>query len=371
MKPLDIFLVTAPGLEPLLAAEALALGFTGATPASGGVTFAGHWPAIWRANLQLRGATRVLVRLGKFRVFHLDELERLAMDFPWEATFRPDVGVRIEVSAKASKVDNIEAITQRIAKALHATVGTPISDSAPVTLRVRIDNNLCLLSVDTSGDALHIRGHKQFIGKAPMRETFGSLILRHCGYDGTRPLVDPMCGSGTFPIEAAEIARALAPGRSRSFAFQHLASFHPERWAAEQAKITPRTTNLRFYGSDRDAGAITGAGENAERAGVADIITFKHHAISDLPRPDGDTGVVMVNPPYGGRIGSKKDLFALYGALGKTLLQNFGGWKVGLVTSEPGLAKSTDLPFTKNRLTFSHGGTPVTIYQTAPLPRAT
>jgi len=369
MKPLDIFLVTAPGLEDLLAQEALALGFTGATRAPGGVTFAGHWPAIWRANLRLRGATRVLVRIGKFRVFHLDELERLAMEFPWEDTFRPDVPLRIDVTVKASKVDNKDAITQRLAKALQATVGVTVSDTASLTLRVRIDNNLCLLSVDTSGDALHIRGHKQFIGKAPMRETFGSLILRHCGYDGTRPLVDPMCGSGTFPIEAAEIARGLAPGRSRQFAFQNLASFHAERFAAEQAKITPQDTDLRFYGSDRDAGAVKGAGENAARSGVDDLITFKHHAISDLPRPDGPTGLVMVNPPYGGRIGNKKQLFALYGALGKTLAQNFHGWRVGLVTSESSLAKSTALPWTKDRLTFNHGGMGVTVYQTGPLNR--
>jgi len=322
MKPLDIFCVTVPGLEPLLAEEALALGLSGATPVKGGVTFAGHWNAIWRANLRLRGATRVLVRIGKFRVFHLDELERLAMDFPWEDTFRPDVPLKIEVTSKASKVDNTEAITQRIAKALQATVGVTVSDSAAITLRVRIDNNLCLLSVDTSGDPLHIRGHKQFIGKAPMRESFGSLILRHCGYDGTRPLVDP---------------------------------------------IETDDTNLRFYGSDRDAGAVKGAGENAERAGVADIITFKHHAISDLPRPDGPPGLVMVNPPYGGRIGNKRDLFALYGALGKTLTQNFAGWKVGLVTSEPSLAKSTALPWVKDRLTFDHGGMKVSIYQTGPL----
>ncbi len=367
MKPLDIFCVTVPGLEPLLAEEALALGLSGATPVKGGVTFAGHWNAIWRANLRLRGATRVLVRIGKFRVFHLDELERLAMDFPWEDTFRPDVPLKIEVTSKASKVDNTEAITQRIAKALQATVGVTVSDSAAITLRVRIDNNLCLLSVDTSGDPLHIRGHKQFIGKAPMRESFGSLILRHCGYDGTRPLVDPMCGSGTFPIEAAEIARGLAPGRSRAFAFENLASFHAERFAAELAKIETDDTDLRFYGSDRDAGAVKGAGENAERAGVADIITFKHHAISDLPRPDGPPGLVMVNPPYGGRIGNKRDLFALYGALGKTLTQNFAGWKVGLVTSEPSLAKSTALPWVKDRLTFDHGGMKVSIYQTGPL----
>lgn len=368
MKPLDIFLVTAPGFEETLATEARALGFTGATAIPGGVSFAGHWPAIWRANLFLRGATRVLVRIGKFRVFHLDELERLAMEFPWEDTFRPDVPIKIEVSTKASKVDNTLAISQRISKALQATAGVNVAAEAEVTLRVRIDNNLCLLSIDTSGEALHIRGHKQFIGKAPMRESLAALMLRYCGYDGTEPVIDPMCGSGTFPIEAAEIARNLAPGRSRSFAFQKLASFHTERWAKVQAEAAPKDTDLRFYGSDRDAGGVKGAGENAQRSGVAENITFRHHAISDLTRPDGQPGLIIVNPPYGGRIGNKKQLFALYGALGKTIAGQFKGWRVGLVTTEPSLAKSTTLPFNKNRLTFPHGGMKVTLYQTGPLP---
>lgn len=368
MKPLSIFLATAPGFEDTLKAEALDLGLTGATSVPGGVTFAGHWPAIWRANYYLRGATRVLVQIGKFRVFHLDELERLAMDFPWEVTFRPDVPLNIEVVSKASKVDNKDAISQRIAKALQATLGTTISDKAPVTLKVRIDHNVCILSIDTSGDPLHIRGHKQFIGKAPMRESLASLMLRYCGYAGHEPVVDPMCGSGTFPIEAAEIARKLAPGRSRSFAFEHLATLHADRWAQVKAEHAPVETDLQFWGSDRDAGGVKGASENAERSGVTENTTFKHHAISDLGRPDGPPGLIMVNPPYGGRIGNKKQLFALYGALGKTINAGFKGWRVGLVTSEPSLAKSTALPFRKERLTFPHGGMKVTLFQTGPLP---
>ncbi|SEW18099.1 putative N6-adenine-specific DNA methylase [Cognatiyoonia koreensis] len=368
MKPLNIFLATAPGFEDMLEAEARDLGLTGASAVAGGVTFAGHWPAIWRANYYLRGATRVLVQIGKFRVFHLDELERLAMEFPWDTTFKPDSEIGLDFTTKSSKVNNISAISQRLAKALRATVGVSVDEKAPVTLRVRIDNNVCMLSVDTSGDPLHIRGHKQFVGKAPMRESLAALMLRKCGYDGSELVVDPMCGSGTFPIEAAEIARNLAPGRSRDFAFQHLATFQPDRFAAIKEDRPARDTDLHFYGSDRDAGGVKGAGENAARAGVDDIITFAHHAISDLQRPAGKPGLVMVNPPYGGRIGNKKQLFALYGALGKTLRGGFSGWRVGLVTSESGLAKVTELPWQKNRLTFPHGGMRVTLSQTGPLP---
>lgn len=367
MKPLDIFLATAPGFEDTLAQEALALGFTGATAVPGGVQFAGHWPAIWRANLLLRGATRVLARIGRFRAFHLNELEQKAAEIRWQDTFRTDLPLKIEVTTRASKIYHEKAAAERIATALTRSCGITVQPEAPITLRLRIDSNLCTFSVDTTGDPLHIRNHKAFVGKAPMRETLAALMLRHCGYTGDEPVLDPMCGSGTFPIEAAEIARGLAPGRSRGFAFEHLATFQPERWETVKAAVQPNQTDLHFFGSDRDAGATKGAAANATRAEVADLITFKTHAISDLQRPEGPPGLVMVNPPYGGRIGGKGQLYALYGSLGKTLMANFSGWRVGLVTSEPALAKATGLPLKKPGLTFPHGGLRVTLFQTDPL----
>jgi putative N6-adenine-specific DNA methylase len=367
MKPLDIFLVTAPGLEETLAQEALENGFTGATAVPGGVTFAGHWPAIWRANLNLRGATRVLVALTHFRAFHLSELDSHARAFPWLEIFRPDIPITVEVTCKNSKITNTKRASTCIETAISAASGIPIHADATVTLKVRIDDNACTFSVDTSGEPLHIRNHKEFIGKAPMRENYAAMLLRQCGYDGREPVVDPMCGSGTFVIEAAEIARNLIPGRARNFAFQNLATFHSGRWDKVNANVVTRSTDLHFYGSDRDAGAIKGSTENAQRAAVDDIITFSNHAISDLQRPEGPTGLVIVNPPYGARIGEKKQLFALYGALGKTLNERFKGWRVGVVTAEPGLAKATGLKLKQPNPPFQHGGIRVSLFQSAPL----
>ncbi len=361
-SPFEIFAVTVPGLEATLADEVAAAGFD-ATPVPGGVTFTGTWPDVWRANLTLRGATRILARIGSFRAFHLAQLDKRATKFDWLSILRPDVPVKIDVTTRASKIYHARAASQRIEKAL-ITAGITVTPDAQLVLKTRIDDNLVTFSLDTSGEALHIRNHKNFVGKAPMRENLAALFLRQCGYAGGEPVLDPMCGSGTFLIEAAEIAAGLLPGRSRSFAFEQLASFDPDQFNAMKTVPKPVATPS-FFGSDRDAGAIKGARENAARAGVD--IQFTQHAVSDLQRPDTPPGLIMVNPPYGGRIGNKKLLYGLYGALGKTILTSFSGWRVGLITSEAGLAKATDLPFKPDAGPISHGGIRITLFQTNPL----
>ncbi len=228
--PFEIFLVAPPGLENLLCAEALEKGFDGATVTPGGVTLTGGWPEVWRANLELRGASRVLARIGSFRAMHLAQLDKRSRKFPWADILRPDIPIRVDVTCKASRIYHAGAATQRIETALRESLGATIATDAPLRLMARIEDDLCTFSLDTSGEPLHKRGHKEAVGKAPMRETLASLFLRQCGYTGSEPVVDPMCGSGTFVIEAAEIARGLKPGRSRDFAFEQFASFDPGIW---------------------------------------------------------------------------------------------------------------------------------------------
>jgi putative N6-adenine-specific DNA methylase len=373
----EIFLAVPPGLEPTLAEEAAELDFPAPVVVPGGVTFQGGWPDVWRANLSLRGATRVLARIGSFRVLHLAQLDKRARKFDWAAVLRTDVPVRVEVTCKASKIYHAGAAKQRIETALRETLGVEVlsgpavEDAAEaaseIRLKARIEDDLCTFSIDTTGESLHKRGHKQAMAKAPLRETLAAIFLRQCGYDGTEPVVDPMCGSGTFVIEAAEMALGLLPGRARSYAFEKLVTFDVPSWDILKKNPPARETPLRFYGSDRDAGAIRAATANADRAGVSGITSLHCHAISDLPRPDGPAGIVMVNPPYGARIGDRKLLFALYGALGKTLAERFRGWRVGMVTSDPALAKATALPFLPPAPPVSNGGLKVTLYRTAPL----
>ena len=205
---LDIFLAVQPGLEALLAEEASALGFAPARVTGGGVEITGGWPEVWRANLCLRGASRVLVRVGSFRAQHLSQLDKLSRKLPWGDFLQEDVPVKVEATSSRSKLYHTGAIAERVARAS----GDPSGQEDAVRIFVRIDRDVCTVSVDTSGELLHRRGFKQAVGKAPLRETQAALFLRACGYDGQETVVDPMCGSGTFPIEAAEWAAGLMPG---------------------------------------------------------------------------------------------------------------------------------------------------------------
>lgn len=364
----EIFLVGTPGLDHVLLAEAVEAGFVECEKIPGGVRFTGGWPDVWRANLMLRGATRVLARIGEFRAFHLAQLDKRARKFPWSDVLRPDVPVRVEVTSRKSKIYHAGAATQRIETALKEELGVPIAADAPVVLKVRIEDDLCTISVDTSGESLHKRGHKVAVNKAPMRETMAALLLRECGYLGQEPVYDPMCGSGTFVIEAAEVAMGLAPGRSRTFAFEHLATFDPEHWSAMRDGVRTRPADQTFHGSDRDDGAIRMSLQNADRAGVSDITSFERKSVSDITPPTEQPGLIILNPPYGARIGDKKPLFALYGSLRSVLLDRFSGWRVAIVTTDPGLAKATQLPFARISAPIAHGGLKVKLYQTKPLP---
>lgn len=363
----EIFLAAPPGLEDVLADEAREAGFAEPQAVPGGVTTTGDWPEVWRANLTLRGAGRVLARIGSFRAFHLAQLDKRSRKFDWSAFLRPDVPVRVEVTCKESKIYHDRAARQRVETAIRETLGAPIEADAPVRVLVRIDDDLVTISLDTSGEPLHRRGHKEAIGKAPMRETLASLFLRQCGYDGTETVVDPMCGSGTFLLESAERAAGLLPGRSRSFAFEMLSNFDAEAWQNMRGSNAAVIEGPpRFFGSDRDDGAIRSSTANAKRAGVDIMCEFRRAPVSDVMRPTGRPGLVMVNPPYGARIGNRKLLFALYGSFGQVMRDRFAGWRVGMITSDAGLAKSTGLPF-KSGPPVSFGGLKVKIYQTGTL----
>ncbi|MGB0959250.1 MAG: THUMP domain-containing class I SAM-dependent RNA methyltransferase [Halocynthiibacter sp.] len=363
----EIFLTVPPGLEPTLLEEVRARGFASPEQIKGGVVIRGGWPDVWRANLELRGATKVLARFWSFRAFHLAQLDKRARKVPWHDILPKNEPVRVDVTCFKSKIYHAGAATQRIEKAIAEEHGATIAGDAEIRIKVRIDDNMCTFSIDTTGESLHKRGHKEAIGKAPMRETLAALFLRRCGYTGTEPVLDPMCGSGTFVIEAAEMAMGLQAGRARAFAFEKLANF--DAVAFEAMKKAPTgACDLTFYGRDRNQGVIGMATANANRAGVGEICNFDTHAISDLKRPEGPAGLVIVNPPYGGRIGNKGQLYALYGSLGKVLKAQFSGWRVGIVTSEAGLARATDLTFVETSPPISHGGLKIRLHRTDPLP---
>lgn len=363
----EIFLATVPGLEPVLCTEVRGKGFKQPNPVPGGVVIKGGWPEVWRANLWIRGAGRVLARIDSFRVVHLAQLDGRARRVPWGSVLRPDVPFRVEASCAGSRIYHSGAAAERIVTAIRETLGAPHDPDAGVTVMVRIERDRCTISIDTSGEPLHRRGYKAAVNAAPMRETLASLFLMACGYDGSEPVLDPMCGSGTFVIEAAEIACRLNPGRSRAFAFEQLATFDAEAWERMRAVNSRRVPAARCYGSDRDEAAVEMSRANAERAGVADCVEFRRCTISDVVPPAGPLGLVIVNPPYGERLGDKDRVVALYRALGRTLMGRFAGWRVGIVTSERDLAYATGLSFLPNDAPVPHGGLRVSLFRTGVL----
>ncbi len=373
MKPagFEIFLAAPPGLEETLHAEVRLKGFRQPRVVPGGVVTEGGWPEVWRANLWLRGAGRVLARLDTFHTRHLAHLDDRARRVDWAAVLRRDVAVRVEATCAQSRIWHSGAAAERIARAIRETLGAPAAEGAPgersVTVMARIENDLCTISLDTSGEPLHRRGWKLEVNPAPLRETLASLFLRQCGHDGTEPVLDPMCGAGTFVIEAAEIAARLNPGRLRSFAFEQLGTFDAAAWQQMRAVRSAREPTLRCHGSDRDAGAVAMARANAERAGVQGWTGFQQRAISDVVPPDGPPGLVIVNPPYGSRMGEAKALVPLYKAFGRVMRERFAGWRVGLVTSEPRLAQATGLPWLPPGPPVPHGGMRVTLWRTGVL----
>jgi putative N6-adenine-specific DNA methylase len=312
----------------------------------------------------------VVARIAQFRALHLAQLDKRSRKVAWGEALRRDVPFRVEATCKTSRIYHSGAAAQRVERAINEELGAPLSPEAEVCVRVRFDDDMCTIGVDTSGELLHKRGFKEAVAKAPMRETMAAMLLRLCGYDGREPVLDPMCGSGTFVIEAAEVAAGLKPGRSRRFAFEQLATFDAAAWAqmraagAAAAVVPP----VRFHGSDIDAGAIVMSRANAERAGVAQFCEFKQLAFSEISPPDGSPGLVIINPPYGDRIGEKARLTSLYRAMGQTLKARFSGWRVGIVASDEALASACGLPFLPTQVAISHGGLRVTLYQTAALP---
>ncbi|MBM2576677.1 class I SAM-dependent RNA methyltransferase [Jannaschia sp. Os4] len=349
-----VFLVSPPGLEPQLLEEALTLGVPAPKLVHGGVECRGGWEAVRRANLRSRIASRVLARLAVFRAAGFAQLDAGLREIDWRATLRPDVPVRVEGASVRSRLNHGGAVGKRVEAALQQA-GLTIGPDG-VRIAARLEKDTCTVSVDTSGEALHRRGHKREVNRAPLRETLAAGFLRACGWDGTVPLLDPMCGSGTIPIEAAEIAAGLDPGRSRAFDFERLAPHDADRWAALRAQ-SPRPVEVAIRGSDRDEGAVAMARANAERAGVD--VAFEAAPITAAPALDGP-GLLLVNPPYGTRIGGR--LQPLYAALGRVARERFAGWQVGVITSEQDLIRATGLNLEGGPV-VAHGGLKVRLYR--------
>lgn len=223
---------------------------------------------------------------------------------------------------------------------------------------VRFDHDVCTISADASGDLLHRRGYRLAVGRAPLRETLAAAMLIGSEWEPSMPLVDPMCGSGTIAIEAAMIARRIAPGLARPFAAEAWPEMPADTWKAERLvakkEILPKAP-APIIGADRDEGAIANALANAKRVGVLNDVEFRCAAVSALEVPDAPRGLLVANPPYGVRVGESKALRDLFARFGQVARERCAGWRVSLLSADRALDAQTGLPFT-DLFTTSNGG---------------
>lgn len=358
-SPLDCYAITHPGVEHITAAELAALGIVPGANEPGGVAFQTDVAGLYAANLHLRTASRVLLRIASFHAHSFAELERHARKVPWSNFVAPGAPVDFSVASRKSKLYHQKAIAQRLLEA--AGENQPSSrPAAEPPFFARLHRDTCTLSADTSGALLHRRGYRLDSAKAPLRETLAAAMLMGAAWDGSVPLLDPMCGSGTIAIEAALLARRIAPGLGREFAFEQWPVFDRAVWdrvrGAARSAIRP-DAGVPILASDRDPGAILATANNAKRAGVDNNLTLRQCAFSAIEPPELP-GLLITNPPYGIRVGERLRLRNLYAQLGNVARTRLTGWEVAILSSHPDLERQVGLPF-ETRFDTSNGGLPV------------
>ena len=372
---LSCFAIVTPGLETFAIAEAESLGLKPVAE-PGGFAWQGTAETALLANVGLRIASRVLVRLSSFEARSFAELERHARKIEWARVIAPGESVRFRVTCKKSKLYHSDAVAQRLADAVKralpgvraegASIGEDDTDDVQedaALIVVRLMRDRCTVSADSSGALLHRRGYRLASTKAPLRETIAAGMLAASGWDGVSPLVDPLCGSGTIPIEAAMLARVLAPGGRRSFAMERwptvaagLGDSVRERFSA----LSKAESKATIAASDRDSGAITSARENASRAAVEGDISFDIHSLSAARFPESASGWVVTNPPYGIRVGDADRVRDLWAQLGNVLRERASGWRVVLLSPEAALDRQLRFPL-HQAASLSNGGISVRI----------
>jgi putative N6-adenine-specific DNA methylase len=360
-----LFAITAPGLEPVCAAELDRLGVTGSRAFPGGVAFEGTLGDIYRSNLWLRSASRVVVRLGEVKARDFPELFHRTVRLPWGKFIRPGTALEVRATSRRSRLVHSGRIAETVVTAADRALGrraAPAGGPSQLVL-ARFEDDVCQLSIDSSGELLHRRGYRRQTTRAPLRETLAAGILLLLGWDGSQTLVDPLCGSGTLVIEGALLARRLPPGGDRRFAFMDWPGFRPGLWQvlhAEAGRVALPAGPV-ILGADRDAAAIAAARGNAERAGVRNDLELRRQPLSDLTAPPGP-GLLVCNPPYGARLAAGEDLCPLFRQLGEVWRRNFAGWRLAFLAPDEGLARSAGLPLTRVAA-LTNGGIPVILFQ--------
>lgn len=351
---MEKFFASCPrGLEALLAEDLAAAGVKDLKAIPGGVHFVSDWPTCYAANLHSRIATRILWRVAHGRYAKEDDIYKLALDCPWGKWFAATQTIRVDVTAVKSPLKSLEFITLRIKDAIcdrfRADTGKrPNVDTREPDVRMHgfITADECTLYIDTSGAPLYQRGLRQKTVEAPLKENVAAGIIRLSGWQPGMPLLDPMCGSGTFLTEAAQMALNIAPGAGgRSFGFQRLKNFQLGVWKDMLDEAMDAEKPAAFagiYGSDISPVSVRAALANLDRAGLLPAVKLSSGDILEIEAPvrdEGETCIMIANPPYGERLSEQEELAAFYPQLGSALKRNFAGWNCYLLTADMRMPK--------------------------------
>lgn len=362
MERLELIAPCHFGLEAVLKREIQDLGYEISAVEDGRVTFIGDEEAVCRANVFLRTAERVLLKVGSFRAGTFDELFEQTKALPWEKYIPKNgkfwVTKAASVKSKLFSPSDIQSIMK---KAIVSRLGSRYhvawfeEDGASYPIRVFLMKDIVTVGIDTSGISLHKRGYRQVSGKAPITETLAAALIMLTPWNRDRILVDPFCGSGTFPIEAAMMAADIAPGMNRAFTAEEWTNFIPKKlWyeTIDEANDMVRDDiEVDIQGYDIDKTVIRTARENAGKAGVGHLIHFQERAVKDLRHPK-KYGFIITNPPYGERLEEKENLPGLYREFGESF-QKLDSWSAYMITSYAEAQKYFGRTADKNRKIYN------------------
>ena len=343
------FFATCPrGLEAVLAGELAALGANAAKAVDGGVAFAGGFALCHAANLESRVASRVLWQVGHAPYRGEHDIREAAAAVPWPRHFDVRRSIRVDTAAIRSPVKSLDFVTLSVKDAVCDAFRTlrgsrpDVDTQAPdVRIHVVLTSDSATFYLDTSGEPLFRRGWRAARGEAPLRENLAAGIVKLTGWAAPRPLFDPMCGAGTFLVEAAMMALDIAPGLGRSFGFEKLEGFDAAQWRATRDRASARRQAVRtlpIEGSDKSGTVLGLARENLAAAGLAGTVKLKQMSMLDAS-PPAAAGILVMNPPYGERTGNDEELAAFYPRLGDILKQRFAGWTAYIFTADLRLPK--------------------------------
>jgi len=359
----QFFASTARGLVDPLEIEIKNLGLKVTDKVAGGVFFDSNWEGCYKLNLHSRLASRVLKPILDFTAYQPEELYSQILRHDYTKYIKPHQTISIDVTVKECAMRDQRFVAMKIKDAIvdqfREKFGErPSVDNENPDLRIHVRGikNQFAVALDTSGNSLFMRGYRKEVGEAPLKENLAAGLLKLTGWDEKSPLVDPMCGSGTFLIEAAMMALNIAPGINRKrFGFQNWLTFESETWdklVDEALSAEKEELDFQFYGYDIDRKVIMAAKANAKAAGVDHVIEFKKDPVATLA-PPCEKGMLIVNPPYGTRIGDEDNLRDVYRDLSFTMKHRFKGWDCWILSGNKDLIGDLKLKSTRKYFVFN------------------